>query len=155
AGGRPPALAVGAVAVVGGWLFVRHERASTSPLVAPEVIRAPRMVSSLLAALAGYALLFRALVPGPPYLHGRGPPSPVTVGLVLAAVPVAIGVMAPIAGHYSDRKPLLVTAAGLASAIVVLIAIAAIRPAGAALAALLGLVGLGLGAFTPANNRSI
>ena len=120
-----------------------------------DVLRAPRMVGGLLAALLGYALVFGAMVAIPLYLNGRGHPSPASVGLVLAALPVTMGLAAPIAGHFADRAPRLVARGGLATAVAALLAIAALHPAGAGLAAWLAVVGLGLGAFTPANNRAI
>jgi MFS family permease len=113
------------------------------------------MLSSLLSAFAGYALLFGTLVAVPLYLTSRGHGSPASVGLLLATLPVAIGLAAPIAGHYADRAPTLVARSGLALALIALVLIALSRPVGWGLSALLGVTGLGLGAFTPANNRAI
>ncbi len=152
---RAMALAVGALALGVACVFVRRERKAPAPLVAPEVLGAPRMLGGLLSAFVGYVLLFGALVAVPLYLSGRGHASPAAVGLVLAAMPVAIGLAAPIAGHYADRAPALVARTGLAASVLAVVAIVVTQPVGAALAALLGATGLGLGAFTPANNRAI
>jgi MFS family permease len=130
----------------------RRVRAHMVPM---NVLRAPGMRGGLLAGLGGYALLFGTLVGIPLFLSGTGHHSPAVVGMVLAALPVAMGIAAPIAGHYADRAPALVARAGLLSALVALTSIAVLQPTGAGLAGMLGLVGLGLGAFTPANNRAI
>ena len=154
-GALPAASVVAVVAVAAAGVFVRHERLAAAPLVAPAVLRAPRMVGGLLSALAGYALLFGTLVAIPLYLTSRGTSSPANAGLVLATLPVAIGLVAPLAGRCADRAPLLVARGGLAVSVAALSAIAFLHPLGVGLAAWLGLVGVGLGAFTPANNRAI
>jgi MFS family permease len=118
------------------------------------VLRAPRVVRILIASLTGYATLFGTLVAIPLYLHDRGV-STATTGLILATLPVVVGLVAPVAGHLADRAPQRVAGAGLGVAITALVAIAAVRPTGAALVALLVGVGLGLGSFTPANNRAV
>jgi MFS family permease len=120
-----------------------------------DVLRAPKMCGSLLTAFAGYGLLFGALVAIPLYLHAQGHRSSAAAGLLLATLPVVMGVTAPIAGHFADRAPGLVARGGLMAAVAALVAIARAHPTGAALAGLLGAVGIGLGAFTPANNRAI
>ncbi|HVT20468.1 MAG TPA: MFS transporter [Mycobacteriales bacterium] len=118
------------------------------------VLRAPGLARLLLASLAGYALLFGTLVAIPLYLHDRGASSAV-IGLVVATLPVVIGLVAPAAGHLSDHAPRSVARAGLGLGMVALATIAVVRPAGAGLVLLLAVVGLGLGSFTPANNRAV
>jgi MFS family permease len=117
-------------------------------------LRAPRLPHVLLGSFAGYTLLFGALVAMPLYLHGRGTSSAI-VGLIVAALPVVIGVVAPAGGHLSDRAPHLATRAGLAVAVGALVAIAGIHPTAAVLVGLLVAVGIGLGIFVPANNRAV
>jgi MFS family permease len=118
------------------------------------VLRAPRLVPTLLASLGGYALVFGTLVAIPLYLHKAGA-STAVAGLIAATLPVAMGVVAPIAGHVSDRAPRRVANAGLALAVVSLLVIAFGHPAGFRLVAALVSVGFGLGAFIPANNRAV
>jgi MFS family permease len=120
-----------------------------------DVLRAPKMLTSLLGAFAGYALLLGTLVAIPLYLHGRGHHASALAGLMLATLPVVMGLTAPVAGHFADRSPALVTRGGLAAAVAALAMIARTDPTGLGLVALLGVVGLGLGAFTPANNRAV
>jgi MFS family permease len=62
---------------------------------------------------------------------------------------------APAAGHLSDLAPRGVARLGLALAVCSLAVLAGLRPSGFVLAVVLGVMGLGLGSFTPANNRSL
>jgi MFS family permease len=117
------------------------------------VLRAPRLVRILGGSLTGYATLFGTLVAVPLYLHARGTSSTV-IGLTLATLPIVIGVTAPVAGHYSDRAPHRVASAGLGLAFSMLVLTAIVQPTGTVLVVLLEGVGLGLGMFTPANNRA-
>lgn len=144
-----------AAGCAGGWWFVRQERRTARPLVTPDVIRAPGLRRSLLAALSGYAVLFGTLVSIPLYLHAAHRASLATTGLLLAALPVGIGAVAPLAGHLADRSPVVVSRGGLALAVVVLAVVGAAHLAGGQLALLLAALGAGLGAFTPANNRAV
>ncbi|HVS69181.1 MAG TPA: MFS transporter [Mycobacteriales bacterium] len=118
------------------------------------VVRAPRMARILLASLTGYATLFATLVAIPLYLHHRATSSTAT-GLVIATLPVVLGVVAPLAGHFADRAPQRVASAGLLLAWAALLLIAVVHPTGLRLAGFLVGVGAGLGAFTPANNRAV
>jgi MFS family permease len=117
-------------------------------------LRAPRLPFVLLGSFAGYTLLFGTLVAIPLYLHERGASSAL-VGLIVAALPVVIGVVAPVGGHLADRAPHVVTRGGLATAVAALAAVAGLQPATGVLIGLLVAVGVGLGSFLPANNRAV
>ena len=147
------AAAVGALAVAA--LFVRHQRRTTGPLVPARVLEAPGLRPGLVAAFCGYAVLFGTLVVVPLFLLRSAAAGPSSTGLMLASLPLGIGVVAPIAGRLSDLAPRAVAKSGLLLAAACLVALAATRPTGVLLAALLGVAGVGLGAFTPANNRSV
>ena len=146
---------VTAGAAVGlGAALVRQQRRTTGPLVKRAVLSAVVIRRGLVAAFCGYAVLFGTLVVIPIFLTRRSD-SPGTVGLLLAALPVGIGIAAPVAGRLADRAPSAVARVGLALTVVALSALAISQPTGSGLALLLGIVGLGLGAFTPANNSSL
>jgi MFS family permease len=144
-----------ASAVVLGAVAVSHQRRSAAPLVQRVVFAAPGLRRGLVAALSGYAMLFGALVVMPLFLTRVHHLGPATVGLLVASLPVGIGVAAPIAGRLADRAPAQVARVGLLVTIAALTAMAGLRPSGAPLTLLLALVGLGIGSFTPANNRSL
>src|SRR5438552_3505303 len=79
-------------------------------------------------------------------------------GLLLTPIPIALGVLAPIAGTLADRiGPVAPTVAGMASAALAL-ATLALAPDASGLPATLGLLallGIGLGLFTPPNNAAV
>jgi MFS family permease len=77
-------------------------------------------------------------------------------GLELMALPVAFGIVAPLAGRVADRVGVRsVAGSGLAAVAAGLVAVGALRPGTTAFLLLLGLVGAGLGLFTAPNNATI
>jgi EmrB/QacA subfamily drug resistance transporter len=134
--------------------FVRGERRAADPLIDLSIFRRPAVSIGLSSGLVSYLVLFGTLVVVPYYLTATHVDAAL-VGLQLAVLPVAIGVAAPIAGRLLNRagaRPLtggglLLTAAGLIEI--------ALRHHTSGLLAGLVLAGLGLGAFTPANNATI
>ncbi|HLJ66695.1 MAG TPA: MFS transporter [Chloroflexota bacterium] len=137
-------------------LFIRRERQAVSPLVDPALFRNTPFTAGLGSGLLSYLVMFGVLFVVPFYLEARRGLGVSTAGLLLAALPVSLGIVAPIAGKLADRvgtRPItaggmLVTATGLA-------ALAIVRRPEAALVAELAWIGVGLGAFTPANNAAI
>ena len=145
------ALVVGVLAGVG---FVHRERRIVAPLIDLSVFRRPGLASGLSAGLVSYLALFGTLFVVPYYLsadHG----SAALIGLQLSALPIAIGIAAPIAGRLVNRVgERLLTGVGLTLAAAGLIE-AAFWHGTPGLITWLALAGLGLGAFTAANNATI
>jgi MFS family permease/protein-tyrosine-phosphatase len=145
------ALAAGLVAAVA---FVRRERRVPDPLIDLSIFRRRTVSAGLSTGMVAYLVLFGTLVVVPYYLSAKHVGAAL-VGLQLAVLPVAIGVAAPIAGRLLNRigaRPLtggglLLTGAGLLEI--------ALGHGTGGLVAGLALAGLGLGAFTPANNAAI
>jgi MFS family permease len=147
----------GALGLVLGWVFLprsRTRRKLRRGLAIRPIVLVPEIWRGLASGLISFLLLFGALFVVPYSLAGSHI-SAVRAGLELAALPAAIGVAAPIAGKLADRlggKPLMVggmmfVAGGMATI--------AIGDTAASLVAGLALAGIGLGAFTPANNASV
>jgi EmrB/QacA subfamily drug resistance transporter len=151
----PLAAGVAVAAALTAAGFVRSQRSTAAPLVPSAVLRATGVRSGLVAAFCGYAVLFGTLVVVPLFLLHVRAAGPGATGLILATLPVGIGLAAPVAGRLSDRAPALVAKVGLLLGVSALAAAAITRPTGGLLVFLLGLVGFGLGSFTPANNRSL
>ena len=145
------ALGTGVLAAIG---FVNRERRAREPLIDLSMLRRPELSVGLVSGLVSYLVLFGTLFVVPYYLSARHV-DPAIVGLQLCVLPVAIAVAAPVAGrlvgHGGDRLltggGLIVTGAGLTAV--------ALGHGTAGLLGGLGLAGLGLGAFTPANNATI
>ena len=143
------------VTVCGAIGFIVQERRATHPLIDAALFGRREFTGGLVAGLLCYLVLFGVLFATPFALAGRGLGA-VTVGLVLSALPIAIAITAPFGGRIADRLgPKVPAAGGMLLVAGGLAAIAAIEPASAGVAALLALVGVGMGAFIPANNSTI
>jgi MFS family permease len=144
------AVAVGAAAAL--W---RQERRSATPLLDLQALAASGTARALGGALGSYLVLFGPLVLFPQLVSARGG-SALEAGLLLTSLPVGFGIAAVLAdrllpaGWPNERRCACggVLAAGCAAALAV--------PAPHAVSVvLLGLLGAGLGIFTPANNAEI
>jgi predicted MFS family arabinose efflux permease len=133
------------------------ESRSLSPLIDPLLLRVQSFSLGLVAGLLSYAVLFGSLFVMPFYLERIVGQTPAQTGLLLTPIPIALGLLAPIAGTLTDRiGPVAPTVAGMASAALALAGLALIP--GASLGATLGLLallGIGLGLFTPPNNAAV
>jgi MFS family permease len=147
-----PMAGSGAAAAV---VVARHQKRRDDPLIARSVSRAAGLAGGLVAGLLGYAALFGTLVVVPLFLSRSGVPGPARIGLELAALPGGIGLIAPIAGAWADRRSATAATAGLAIAAGSFALLAVLRPTGGGLVAVLGVLGIGLGSFLPANNRRV
>ncbi len=150
-GGVLAALGVGLLAAV---LFVRRERRHRAPMVDLSMLRRPTLSVGLSSGLVSFTVLFGTLFVVPYYLWALHV-DPAAAGLRLAVLPAAIAIIAPLAGRCHSRAgERLLTAGGLIVAGLGLLEIVLWHGAGGLLAGL-ALTGLGIGAFTPANNASI
>jgi EmrB/QacA subfamily drug resistance transporter len=133
------------------------EGGSASPLIDPALLRVRSFSLGLLAGLLSYAVLFGSLFLMPFYLERILGQTAAQTGLLLTPIPIALGVLAPIAGTLADRiGPVAPTVAGMASAAVALAALALIPGVSLpATLALLALLGIGLGLFIPPNNAAV
>jgi EmrB/QacA subfamily drug resistance transporter len=133
------------------------ERRSASPLIDPSLLRLGTFSFGLITGLLSYAVLFGSLFLIPFYLERILGQSPASTGLLLTPVPIALGIMAPASGALVDRVgPVPPTLAGMLIAAVALAGLA-VEPTSSVIVpvALLSLLGIGLGLFTPPNNSAI
>lgn len=141
------------------WLFIRREAGFPSPMVRLELFRIKTMTIGNITGLLSYAAMFGTLVLMPYFLKEVLAFPEATIGLLLTPVPVAMTVLAPIAGGLADRygSRILTTAGmGLTTAGCLLLGIT--LGAGVSIPVVVGellLVGAGLGLFTPPNNSSV
>jgi EmrB/QacA subfamily drug resistance transporter len=134
--------------------FVRRERRLEAPLIELSLFRRRALSVGLSSGLVAFLVLFGTLLVVPYYLSAEHL-SPALIGLQLSVLPIAIAISAPLAGRLLNRlgdRPL--TSGGLILTSVGLCEIA-LWHASAGLIIGLALAGLGLGAFTPANNATI
>jgi MFS family permease len=144
-----------AVAVLTGTMLLRHERRAAAPLLDLSAMAAAGTGAALLGALCAYLVLFGPLVLFPQLVSARGG-SAEAAGLLLTSLPAGFGLAAAVAdkllpaGWPNRRRCLLGGVLVAASAA----ALAVPAPRGVSVV-LLGLLGIGLGIYTPANNAEI
>lgn len=150
-------LAVTLVALVCIGVFIGGEKRAASPLVDLSLFRSRLFSMGILAGLLSYAVLFGSLFLVPFYLERILGRSAADTGLLLSPIPLALAIMAPIAGLLTDRfGSRLPTSIGMFCAAIALLTFA-ITPAPGLVPTLflLALLGSGLGLFTPPNNSAI
>ena len=137
-------------------LFLVRERRARVPLLSLDLFRRLEFSAGIASGLLSYLVLFGALTILPFYLEvARRQPSG-RAGLELLVLPLGLAVAAPAAGRLAERfgaRPLTVGGMTLAGAM--LLATTVIGGDLAITLVGLGGAGLGLGAFTPANNAAI
>lgn len=136
-------------------LFVVRERRAPSPMTPLELFRRVPFSAGISSGLLPYLVTFGVLFVVPFYLETRHT-SPELAGLELTVLPAALGLVAPFAGRLTDKvgaRP--VTVAGMLMTAVGLGLLALVHGHLALFLLELGLIGIGLGAFTPANNAAI
>lgn len=137
-------------------LFVLRERGARHPLVDLTLFRSGTFSRGVATGLLGYLVLFGVLFVTPLHLESEYFLPPAQAGLLLTVLPVALGLVAPVAGLLADRFGARVPASagmGLAAAALAVLVFSShdLWVTATALAAM----GLGLGLFTPANNASV
>jgi EmrB/QacA subfamily drug resistance transporter len=151
----PGFAACAVAALLAGAALVCWERRTAAPLVDVPMLAATGIWPLLAGALCAYLVLFGPLVLIPQVLTARGG-SVVHAGLLLSALPAGFG-LAAVAGEkilpaaWPDRRRCLaggLLAAGCAAAL-------AIPAPDMVIVTWLGLLGVGLGIYIPANNTAI
>ncbi len=154
--GDPEVLALLAGSAVLLAVFGYLEHRSRHPLVDLSLFRARNFTLGILSGLLCYLVLFGILFVTPLYLDTSHSLTSSASGLLLTALPVALGIIAPLGGYLADRHGsrlptttgMVVAGAGLATM--------AFGPASILIALVgLALAGFGLGLFTPANNATV
>jgi DHA2 family multidrug resistance protein-like MFS transporter len=143
--------------VIGGILFVRRERKRANPTLPVDLLGQPIFAFSALAALAAFTASMCFMLSLPFRLTALGM-QPAQIGLLMATWPLAMMVMAPIAGLLSDRAPkgllggigMALTGLGL-----ILIALTPANTEPVRLIAFLAMGGAGFGLFVAPNAHQI
>jgi len=136
--------------------FVRHEHRDKEPMLDLGLFRSGQFSTGIVSGLLAYLVMFGVLLLVPFYFERGLGFGTARSGLELMAMPLAFGIVAPLAGRFADRlgaRPLTVSGMGLVT--VGLGVMAATRPSTVSFLLLLALIGVGMGLFTSPNNASI
>ncbi len=156
--GWSSALIVGlfVAAAVLGVLFVWHENHDGDPMLDLKLFRNAQFSTGIVSGMGSYLVMFGVLLLVPFFLERGQGLGTARSGLELLAMPLAFGVVAPLAGRLADRvgaRPL--TVSGMALSATSLAVMGAVLPDTAGFVVLLAAVGVGMGLFTSPNNASI
>jgi DHA2 family multidrug resistance protein-like MFS transporter len=162
AGGHGEAAWLCTLAIAGsvmfGVLLVRRELSMPSPLLPVDLLRIPLFSLSVGTSICSFAAQMLALVALPFHLQAANGYSAVETGLLITPWPLAVGVVAPIAGRLADRYPAgLLGCAGLGVFAFGLLMLAVMpqHPGFADVAWRMVVCGAGFGLFQSPNNRAM
>jgi EmrB/QacA subfamily drug resistance transporter len=146
-------LVVGVGAAIG---FVLRSGRTANGVIDLSLLRARAVSGGLAAALGGYLVLFGPLVVVPVVLTAGGA-SALRAGLVCTALPAGFGLAATIGTRALPRNWTNARrcVCGALVCVMALVPLVLVPFGGVASIALLGVLGLGLGLFTPPNNAMV
>lgn len=105
--GAWPVLAGGllVIGLIVGWRFVRRELSRPNPILPVDLLARPAFTLAITAALLSFVASMTFTLSLPFRLHAAYALSPAQIGAVMAAWPLTMMAVAPIAGALSDRAP--------------------------------------------------
>jgi EmrB/QacA subfamily drug resistance transporter len=153
----PAFLGVSLAAAVCLGLFLANERRAPSPLVDMSLFNSRIFSVGIAAGLLSYSVLFGSLFVIPFYLERVLGRTAVEAGVLLSPIPLALAIMAPLAGLITDRRGArLPTVLGMLLSAAALVGLALFSAGDVRLIVLLlALLGVGMGLFTPPNNSAV
>lgn len=147
-----------AVMAVSGWALARRQLGQASPLLPIDLLALPVFRLSVVASLFSFAGQSAALVSLPFFFENTLGRSQVETGFLMTPWPLAVAIVAPIAGRLSDR----ISAAKMGTVGEALLALGllalAVMPANVSVPDLtwrMALCGIGFGMFNSPNNRTM
>lgn len=158
--GGGPALAVGELgaAILAGWLLIRREAAEARPLIPVDLLRIPVFAWSTATSICSFAAYMMAFLALPFWFESVLHRDQVQTGLLMTPWPVAVGLVAPIAGRLADRVPAAILGGAGLVALAAGLALLAVLPPDATTLAIVwrvALCGFGFGFFQAPNNRTM
>jgi EmrB/QacA subfamily drug resistance transporter len=139
-------------------LFIFVEWRSPQPMIDLRLFKSSLLSVNLITGFITFIAIAGALILMPFYLEDILGYQPRQVGLLMAIVPIGLGVMAPISGSLSDRfgtRP--ITVIGLVMLVIGYLAMSTLTTQTSVVGYILRLlpVGLGMGIFQSPNNSAI
>jgi DHA2 family multidrug resistance protein-like MFS transporter len=153
---------LGALALAGGLVagtvLVRRQLSRASPLVPVDLLRIPAFAFSVAASVCSFSAQMLAFVSLPFYFQNVLGRDQVETGLLMTPWPVAVAVMAPIAGRLADRFSAAVlcgVGSVVLSAGLTLLALLPVQAPSDVIVCAMVLCGVGFGFFQAPNNRAM
>ena len=143
--------------ILGLALFFAIERRSRTPLIDIALFKSRPLVAALLSLALASAAYGPINLAAPLFMQKVLALSPLTIGIVMAALPVCTASASPVAGALADRfEPRALAALGVALMLAGISVYAGLGAGATALsvAVSLMLIGAGTGFFTPANQKA-
>jgi DHA2 family multidrug resistance protein-like MFS transporter len=140
------------------YVLVRRQLSRASPLLPVDLLRIPVFALSIGTSVCSFTAQMLAFVSLPFYLQDVLGKSAVETGLLMSPWPLALVVVAPIAGRLADRYPAgLLGGIGLVPLALGLLTLAVLPPdpTPLAIAWRMALCGVGFGLFQTPNNREM
>jgi len=158
--GLAPAVILGLAVLAAGSLLVVLRRLPQvpAPMLPLDLLRTPLFGLTVATSVASFASQMMAMAALPFLFHDGFGFSPAYIGLLMVPWPLALGVMAPLAGHLSDHVPasrLCATGLALMAVGMVLLGLLPAEPSFADIAWRMALCGVGFGLFQTPNNRTL
>lgn len=147
---------IAAIALV--MLVYRETHMDGPPLLPIDLLRIPVFALSIATSIASFCAQMLAYVAIPFYLESRFGYSAVQIGLLITPWPIAVAIVAPLAGRLVERYPAgLLGGIGLVLFALGLGALAMLpdHPAPADIVWRMALAGVGFGLFQTPNNRTL
>ncbi|HZV20627.1 MAG TPA: MFS transporter [Hyphomicrobiales bacterium] len=147
-----------ALAAIAGVALALRESRTFSRVIPVDLLRIPVFTLSVVASVCAYAAYMAAFVALPFYFEIALHRDQVQTGLLMTPWPVALGLVAPLAGRLSDRVPAAILGTAGLALLTVGLALLAILPADATAFDIgwrMAVCGLGFGFFQAPNNRTL
>jgi MFS family permease len=145
-----------AAAAIGAGLFARAQLRTRSPLIAPALLRSPRLRAGLATSALVSTVLMTTLVVGPFYLSGALDLDAAFVGLVMSIGPLVAALTGVPSGRIADRfGARRTTLAGLTGIAAGAVALATLPASVAGYIAPMVVITAGYAIFQTANNTNV
>ena len=151
-----PVLGAFAVAALGLLSFVWIERRAAKPLIDVAIFKDRLLAAALLTVVLSHLINHPIALAAPLYLQNVLGASAITSGLLLAILPLSTALASPISGRLADRfDARMINTSGIALLVAGIACYAALGHAShyTVVGAVLALIGVGIGVFTPANQK--